>query len=122
MEKEKEKEEEEVKRIEKEVEPEEDITTTEEAKAKGLMYLARTERPDLLTELDDNEIRTLTVIETLAEEFNVDLYRKVAKNFKNHRVSLQRKGRAELLTIAKGPLEETRMSKLKEMIPFLRSE
>lgn len=99
-----------------------DVTTSEEAKAKGLLFLAKTGRPDLLTELNEDEIKLVTTIETLGEFFRAPLLKKITLNFKNHRVSKERKGRSELLAISKGPAEEGRLGFLREKIPFMRSE
>jgi len=98
-----------------------DVTTSEEAKAKGLLFLAKTQRPDLLTDLDEDEIKLITTIEALADFFKTPLLKEITLLFKNHRVSKSRLGRSELLTIAKGPTEESRMGFLRERLPFLRS-
>jgi len=99
-----------------------DVTTSEEAKAKGLLFLAKTERPDLLTDLDEDEIKLITTIEALSDFFAAPLLRDITLLFKNHRVSKSRLGRSELMTISKGPTEEARVGFLRERLPFLRSD
>jgi len=94
----------------------ETITTSEEAIAKAIMTLSQTKDPQLLTEIDDKEHRLLVSVTTLAEAFDSDLLRSVVLNFEKLKVSLHRKGRAEISGIARSKQEEdAKMSKLKRL-------
>lgn len=100
---------------------EEETYTSEEAIAKAIMTLSKTESPDLLTELNEKEIKILSRIVTYAKLFNVEILQDLTKNFMRLRVSTTRKGRTEILSIAKSAREEQEAkSKLKKLLTFGR--
>lgn len=106
---------------EEDIKIEEETYTSEEAIAKAIMTLARTESPDLLTELNEKEIKILSRIVTYSEIFGVSILQALAKNFMRLRVSTTRKGRTEILGIAKSAREEQEAkSKLKKLLTFGR--
>jgi len=81
---------------------EEEVLSMEEALAKISMLLTREQKIKLLTELDDQEIRLIASTLSIAERFKLDFVKKFLHNFMLLRVSLRRKGRNEIIEIAKG--------------------
>src|SRR3972149_3623506 len=84
----------------------EEVLTTEEALAKVAMILAKTENPKLLTELSIEEIVSISVLASIAEKTENHMLKDFLNNFMYLKVSHQRKGRKELLDIAKSIREE----------------
>ena|SRR3989344_282561 len=81
--------------------PLEDVFGTEEATAKALIELVRTERINLLTDLNDEEIQMLVTAETigsyLMEKTGDSTLLNMSILFKEMKVSLHRKGRSEIV-------------------------
>ena len=91
--------------------------TLEESLAKVAMLLARTDNPKVLSEIDDKEIRLCASLLTVAERMNDKMISNFVNNFLLLRVSNRRKGRTELLEIARGVKEmpEQRFSRLRNL-------
>lgn len=90
----------------------EDIPTQDEAFAKTIAVFSETKQPDILTELNDNEIKLLTALLTLADYYNDQkpgsgrILELLAWNFMRLKVSKRRKGRLEIMKIAQASKEE----------------
>jgi len=96
---------------------EEEPMTSEEAMARAISKLADVKKPDVLTELNEKEIRLLTRIITIGNFFDVELMKKTAWNFMRLRVSTKRKGRAEILGVAKAAKEQEDLkSKMRNLV------
>ena len=79
-----------------------EVLSPEEAIARCVMILAKTDDPSLLTELSDEEIRLLSIIGTIADKTDNEVLSGFAERYMKLRVSLERKGRAEIINVAKG--------------------
>jgi hypothetical protein len=75
--------------------------TTDEALAKVSMILASTKNPKTLTELDDREIKLCAQLYAVANKTRNRMLTIFLWNFLNLRVSYNRKGRSELVDIAR---------------------
>ncbi len=96
---------------------EEDVQTSEEAAAKSISALTETKHPKQMTELNEREIKQLTPLHTLAEEFDIEILRKVTNNFEKLRVSTSRKGRQEILEVGRAAREShEQQSKWKRLL------
>ena len=92
-------------------------TTSEEAMAKAINALTKTKFPDDLTELDEMEIRLLTRILGVGYYFDVPLLKDVGRILIRLKISKKRKGREEILGIAKAAHEqEQAKNKLKNLL------
>lgn len=76
----------------------------EEARAKAVQILSKTEFPQQLSELGMNEIKLLTAIWTLGEVIKSPELIRFCKNYLFFMVSKERKGRGEILDIGKSDL------------------
>jgi hypothetical protein len=97
---------------------EEDSLTTDEALAKISILLAESKNPKLLSELSEHEIKLCAALYVIGNKFNDSMILDFLLNFLNLRVSLKRKGRDELLQIAKSAREygDHRMSRLRNLL------
>jgi len=77
-----------------------DVYGKEEAMAKILVELSRTESPKLLSDIDEEEIPILIGLGRLKDKLNSDLLGSCIKEFLEYRVSLHRQGRQEMITVA----------------------
>ena len=96
--------------------------TKEEALGKIAMKLAETEDEKILTELKDEHIAKITSLLSVAEKYNIPIYEKICETFMRLKVSKDRKGRKELLEIAKAVRDEElgKMNKLKNLFGWRR--
>ena len=102
---------------------EEKILGTEEALGKLITELMKLqkEKYKILTDLDDKEVCTLSLLSTIAESLKIKELRTFVANFCNFRVSRDRMGRRELVGIASltgiGISERKGKISLKSLIP-----
>jgi len=91
--------------------------TVDEALAKVAMILASTKEPKTQTELDEPEIKALASLIVVAHTMKDAMLTKFCTEFMLLRVSKARKGRQELLDIARASREvpEHRLSRLKSL-------
>jgi len=80
---------------------EEEVLSMEEALAKISILLTQVQRIKLLTELSDEEIRLIASILPICEQFKLDFVKSFVENFMLLRVSLKRKGRQEIVDLAR---------------------
>jgi competence protein ComGF len=86
------------------------------------MLLAKTEDPQTLTELDDQEIKLCSALYAVAQHTNDAMIANFLLHFLRLRVSNKRKGRQELLDVARSgqAREELRSSRLKQFFSGIR--
>jgi len=85
------------------------LVTSEEAIADLLQILGdKFDNINVLTELNMREIVFLTVMEAINSKLNADVLKKFLHLYKEHKVSHKRRGRKELVAVAKrlGGVEE----------------
>ena len=80
--------------------------TADEAKAQAVLLLSQRVRPELLTELSDEEIKLIAIIETVGEYAENDVLLTFAEKIKLNRVSLNRQGVKEIIQVAVAGLDE----------------
>ena len=99
-----------------------EVLTPEEAQSRIAFLLAQTKEPDLMSELGGEEIKLLSALQTIADETDADILDEFITNFLRMRVSLRRKGRTEIMEIARagGGTEERMRKGLKSMILGLK--
>lgn len=105
------------------VSPKGKIYGEEEARASSLLKLLETKYPKLLSDLSDEEIHALTILDTWASETNNKILRKFTKSFLEHRVSKHRLGRREIaLAVTLGSSGEVgrRPRSIKDLFSGLR--
>lgn len=78
----------------------EEVYGKEEAQARILLDLLRTNHPKVLSDIDDEDIPILVGIGTVGEMLNSDLLKTARKEFLEFSVSKNRAGRQEMVTIA----------------------
>lgn len=78
-----------------------DVTSSEEAQAKAIMQLTESVDPEVLTHLTDYEIKKLSSLSAVAEIYNLSVVKEWIKKFIRYRISMNRKGREEIVDIAK---------------------
>ncbi len=83
------------------VENQDEVTTVDEAIAKIAMILGKSEKIRLLTDIDDAEIKQVAALLVVADVVKDDNLKNFCVNFMELRVSKKRKGRTELLDLAK---------------------
>lgn len=104
----------------------EDVFGIEEASAKCLIELIKTQRINLLTDLTFEEIQALTVAEAygnyLLNEIGSDLILQLAQIYKELKVSLGRRGRTEIIDLATftGGIAEVKKGRLPSLLPSIR--
>lgn len=93
--------------------------TTDEALARVSIMLAETKHSKTLSHLSHNEVLMVAQLFAVAEKTRNKMMALFLENFLLLRVSLERKGRGELLEIAKAgqQREESKFSRLRSMIP-----
>lgn len=98
----------------------EEMQTETEAYAKAISSLTTTNNPQILTDLGEVEIKALSALSTIYNYFDIELGKALVKNFELLRVSKARKGRSEVLSVAKGAREEKERlaTRLKRLIGF----
>lgn len=69
----------------------------EEARAQSLLELLEKEKPELLSDLNDEEIHYLALLKTWADQTNCKILEKFCNNFMHLRVSRNRMGRREIV-------------------------
>lgn len=84
---------------------ESEVLSPDEAHARVITELARTDRPELMTELNDDEIKALSIVMTIAEETNNTVLEAFGDWFMRLRVSHRRRGREELIRVSKSPAD-----------------
>src|SRR3972149_1730262 len=91
--------------------------TTDEALARVSMLLAKTENPKVLSEVSENEIRLSASLFAVGEKMEDNMILSFLNNLLLLRVSKMRKGRGELLEIARSvrDMPESRLNKLKTL-------
>lgn len=101
---------------------EDESLSVDEALARIAMLLGRTQYPKVMTELDESEIKLCAALFSVAERTRNTMILSFLENFLLLRVSHKRKGRQELLEIAKSSKESTenRWSKLKNIFTGAR--
>jgi hypothetical protein len=100
---------------------EDEHLTPEEAQARIAMILADTKNPEILSELNQEEIAVLASMQTIAEKYNLTLIQDFIQKFLLLRVSHKRQGRKEVIQISQGRKEEDRMKRtLKSMVLGLK--
>ena len=82
---------------------ESEVLSPDEAHARVITELARTLRPELMTELTNDECKAISICMTIAEETDNDVIGNFCDWFMRTRVSLGRKGRSELIAVSKSP-------------------
>lgn len=82
------------------------------------MLLAQTKRPDLLSDLEDNEIRVLAILDAISEKYELDMIQDIILNLLNFRISRDRQGRKELMSLGRqgGQPNQGQDKSLKDMV------
>ena len=78
-----------------------DVTSSEEAQAKAIMQLTESPNPEVLTHLTDFEIKKLASLSAVANKYNLTVVKEWITTFIRYRISMNRKGREEIVDIAK---------------------
>ena len=96
----------------------EDSITTEEAFAKVAMILAKSQNIKLMTELSDYQLNLCAMLYSIAEKTKNNMLETLLTNYLQLKVSNKRKGRGELLELAKQSRadRESRFTRLKQML------
>lgn len=91
--------------------------TVDEALAKVAMILAQTKNPTTQTEVDEPEIRAIACLMVVADKMNDKMLKNFCNQFMLLRVSKSRKGRGELLDIARASRDvpEQKLGRLKSL-------
>lgn len=85
---------------------ESEVVSSEEAKAKAIVSLTESKDPEVLTQLEDNEIKALSTLSTISSLYSISFLDKWINKFIRLRISLKRKGREEVVDIAKASGEQ----------------
>lgn len=80
-----------------------EVSSTEEAQARAIVQLTESPDPEILTQLTDIEIKRLAVLSAIADLYHSDVIKKIIEKFIRLRISYNRKGREEIVEIAKKP-------------------
>ena len=83
-----------------------EVISPDEAQAQAVILLSERKRPELMTELSDEEIKLLTIIEASGNYADNDVLLNVVKSFMLKRVSLNRKGVEEIIKVAVSKIDE----------------
>lgn len=91
--------------------------SSDEALAKAVITLAKSDKIKILTELSDNEIKLCSALYVVGTKMNDEMLLQFLTEFLNLRVSKTRKGRLEILKIAQSSAErqDSRLSKFKSI-------
>jgi hypothetical protein len=91
--------------------------TVDEALAKVAMILAGVKEPRTQSEIDEPEIRALASLHVVAEKMNDKMLKSFCNEFLLLRVSKNRKGRGELLDIARASrdIPEQKLGRLRTL-------
>ena len=73
---------------------------TEEAIAMLIQELMKTDKPKVMTDLNDEEVGVLSLLSTIGENLKIKELKAFCKNFTLYRVSRFRMGRKEMVNIA----------------------
>lgn len=88
----------------------------DESLAQAITVLTEEERRKLMSELKNREVFLITMLYAQAQEFHDDLLLSICDNFLITRTSLDRKGRKEIVEIAKANLQKAKnMGLLKKL-------
>jgi len=79
---------------------EERIMGTEEAIGLLIQKLLKPDNLKLITDLDDEEVNVMTLLQTIGDVLKIDALQSFCENFEQFRVSRWRMGRRELVDIA----------------------
>jgi hypothetical protein len=82
------------------VSPTEKAYGQEEAVAKGILDLLKTEKKKIFSDIEDDHILNLSILFTWAEMIKCEAIKKVCENFLELRVSRFRLGRREIIAVA----------------------
>lgn len=82
-----------------------EVFTSEHAQAKAIMHLTESKNPEILTHLKDREITMLATLSMIADAYDSSLMRNWINKFIRYRISLDRKGREEIVNVAKARSE-----------------
>lgn len=90
----------------------------EEAQAKIATMLAKSENLETLSETTEEEVRLMSALATIAEEFNISMLDTYLNKYLQLKVSLHRQGRKEISEIARpNPQQEQQArSSLRSML------
>lgn len=80
--------------------PETHVYGQDEAFGKIAIELLQTEKMRVLSDIDEDEVKLLSVILTIGEKIESKTLKKLAENFLQLRVSRDRVGRQELMSVA----------------------
>jgi hypothetical protein len=94
----------------------------EEAVAKGILDLLKTEKKKIFSDLDDNEILNLSLLFSWGEQIDSKVIKNICNNFLELRVSKFRLGRREIINVASytGEPERKRVKTLKDLFTGIR--
>jgi len=95
---------------------------TEEALAKGILDLLKSEKTKILSDLDDEEILNLSLLYSWAEITKCDAIKKFCDNFLQLRVSRFRLGRREIVSVASytGEPDRKKVRSIKDLFAGIR--
>lgn len=79
--------------------------TIDESLAQAISVLTETKKKKILSELENREIFYLAILYSQSKEFDDDLLEDFLKQFLIFRISKERKGRKEIVEIAKANLK-----------------
>jgi len=82
---------------------ESEVLSPDEAHARVITELAQTKKPELMTELNNEEIKALAICKTISSATDNYVIDEFCEWFMRLRVSLGRKGRSELITVSRSP-------------------
>lgn len=100
---------------------EDEMITSEEAIAKAVVTLSKTPDEQVMSEFRGIEVKLLTATKTIGDKYDVPSMKELVRNFGRFRVSLDRKGRGELVSLARSAREEVNAkAKLKNFLSFGR--
>lgn len=78
-----------------------DVYSPDEATARAISELTSTKNIEALSHFSDNEIKQLSFMHTLAEEYKIKLIETYVDKFGRYRISLNRRGRGEVVDVSK---------------------
>jgi hypothetical protein len=104
------------------ISPTEKVYGTEEALAKGILDLLKSDKSKILSDLDDEEILNLSLLYTWAEVIDCSALKKFCDNFLQLRISRFRLGRREIVGIASysGEPERKKIKSIKDLFAGIR--
>ena len=104
------------------VSPTEKAYGQEEAVAKGILDLLKTEKKKLFSDIDDEHILNLSLLFSWGEMIKCDAIQKICNNFLELRVSRFRLGRREIISVASfaGEPERKKVKSIKDLFSGMR--